>query len=500
MAADRPLPNDVPSLHALVQRLQQELAAGRQPRAATQAATPPSPAEPPSLAVWQEQNRQLRAELADSTRSYEQRLADLQHEHVTLQAEHAALQRDLAGAPQQALPDTLGEAQARIRQLTALMHSLERENFHLLFRLRKVLRRLYGRSSERLDANQPLLFPDVTLPPPPATTSTEPQAKRGKRKARPHGRRRLPDHLERQLCVHELPAEQRHCPRCQTGLRNIGVDVTEQLEIEPLRFYVLRHEQHKYICPRCNGQDERPAAAAALSSPPVDVTAAAPTVGEAAALDANNPGVLAAPVVALAACVLAVASAPLNEAAETIPLTLAAAPVGCRVVLPVAAATAAPPAGNSLSAPDSATSAGPDPPPGPEPPVGPQESPPGFDPRSIYTVPKPRHGLAGCLAGPVLLAWVLVQKFADYVPLHRLAHILARSGERVPATTLGDWVAHGADLLQPLYDLMHERMLACACCSPTNRRCGCWTRRAQAHPPRLLLGLRRRPARAVRPI
>jgi len=67
--------------------------------------------------------------------------------------------------------------------------------------------------------------------------------------------------------------------------------------------------------------------------------------------------------------------------------------------------------------------------------------------------------IAKGLCGPGLLAHVVVAKFADHTPLHRLAGQLARSGVGVARSTLGDWLAGAADLLDPLYQLMHKRLL-----------------------------------------
>jgi transposase len=67
--------------------------------------------------------------------------------------------------------------------------------------------------------------------------------------------------------------------------------------------------------------------------------------------------------------------------------------------------------------------------------------------------------LAKGLCGPGLLAHVITAKFADHTPLHRLAGQLGRSGVTVARSTLGDWLAGAADLLDPLYQLMHQRLL-----------------------------------------
>ena len=39
------------------------------------------------------------------------------------------------------------------------------------------------------------------------------------------------------------------------------------------------------------------------------------------------------------------------------------------------------------------------------------------------------------------LAHVVVSKYADHTPLHRLSRIDARSGVQIPVSTLADWTA-----------------------------------------------------------
>ncbi len=78
----------------------------------------------------------------------------------------------------------------------------------------------------------------------------------------------------------------------------------------------------------------------------------------------------------------------------------------------------------------------------------------------LQTAGPPQVGpLAKGLCGPGLLAHVITAKFADHVPLHRLAGQLARSGVHIARSTLGDWLAGAANLLRPLCDLMHQRLL-----------------------------------------
>lgn len=67
--------------------------------------------------------------------------------------------------------------------------------------------------------------------------------------------------------------------------------------------------------------------------------------------------------------------------------------------------------------------------------------------------------IAKGLCGPGLLAHVVTAKFADHTPVHRLAGQLARSGVTVASATLGDWLFGAAELLTPLYEAMHTRVL-----------------------------------------
>jgi transposase len=66
------------------------------------------------------------------------------------------------------------------------------------------------------------------------------------------------------------------------------------------------------------------------------------------------------------------------------------------------------------------------------------------------------------LPGAGLLAQVLVAKYRDHVPLYRQRQIYKRSRVDLATSTLGDWVAAGAELLAPLARRLRERALAAA--------------------------------------
>src|SRR4051812_343066 len=75
-----------------------------------------------------------------------------------------------------------------------------------------------------------------------------PAHKRAKR-----GRKPLDPALPREVVRHELPEGERVCPHDGQTLHEIGVEVSEQLDIVPQQVRVLRHERVKYACPCCDG-------------------------------------------------------------------------------------------------------------------------------------------------------------------------------------------------------------------------------------------------------
>lgn len=63
-------------------------------------------------------------------------------------------------------------------------------------------------------------------------------------------RRPLPEHLPREVDIHE-PLEEA-CPACGGGLSKLGEDVSEMLEYVPARFKVIRHVRPKLSCTKCD--------------------------------------------------------------------------------------------------------------------------------------------------------------------------------------------------------------------------------------------------------
>jgi transposase len=142
------------------------------------------------------------------------------------------------------------------------------------------------------------------------------------------GRQPLPDHLPR--IEHRHEPESCTCGQCGKDLVKIGEDVTEQLDVEPAKFFVHRHIRPQYACRNCE--------------------------------------------------------------------TITAAPI-------------------------------------------------------------PPAVIDGGMAAVGLLAWVLVSKYQDHLPLYRLEQIAARDNVILSRSTLADWVGRLGVALQPLVDRLTWHLL-----------------------------------------
>jgi transposase len=223
--------------------------------------------------------------------------------------------------PDSPLPDDVPALQALLRGVLAELARLRAENAELKAKLDAALKHRFGQRSER----QP--------------RQAKPADDKSRRKATPHGRAVLPEHLERRDVLFDLTEAEKLCPCCGKPRVCIGTQQAEQLDMEPARFFVRRTIKKSYACQDCDPQ-----------------------------------------------------AVPVEQRFQT---------------------------------------------------AGPAEVGP----------------IARGLCGPGLLAHVIVAKFADHTPVHRLAGQLERSGVSIARSTLGDWLAGAARLLGPLYELMHKRLL-----------------------------------------
>ena len=222
----------------------------------------------------------------------------------------------------------LAERQQLLDQQQQNTRTIER----LQHQLQALLRRLFGRSAEKIDPKQMLLFEELlkTLAPEtPAPTAQSPAPPVASTNG--HGRRRLPSTLERQRVIHDLPEEEKPCPCCGKMRHVIGQETSEQLDYVPARLTVIEHVRLKYACRACE--------------------------------------------------------------------------------------------------------------------------------ENVATAEKPLAPIEKGLAAPGLLSYVVVSKYSDHLPLHRLEKILDRHGMQIARSTTCDWAAQVAEVLCPIYRRMIEAVL-----------------------------------------
>jgi transposase len=76
--------------------------------------------------------------------------------------------------------------------------------------------------------------------------------------------------------------------------------------------------------------------------------------------------------------------------------------------------------------------------------------------QKIVQAEAPSRPIARGLAGPGLLAHVLVSKYCDHLPLYRQSQIYQRDGIDLDRSTLADWVGSASELLGPLVTAIRD--------------------------------------------
>ena len=78
----------------------------------------------------------------------------------------------------------------------------------------------------------------------------------------------------------------------------------------------------------------------------------------------------------------------------------------------------------------------------------------------IVQAPAPSRPIERGLAGPGLLAHVLVAKYCDHQPLYRQTEMYAREGVELERSTLADWVGGSSRLLEPLVETLRRHVMS----------------------------------------
>jgi transposase len=161
-------------------------------------------------------------------------------------------------------PDT-----ALIEQLKQKLQFAELKIQLLEERLRQMLINKYGASSEKLSSAQLQLLelePGVNSDEVEAERAREalpsaPEESKSDYKAKHPGRQTLPAHLPRVEKIVACTAEQCVCSGCGAETAVIGYEESEQLDVEPAKYFVLVTRREKRACKRC---EERGVIAAPL--------------------------------------------------------------------------------------------------------------------------------------------------------------------------------------------------------------------------------------------
>ena len=77
----------------------------------------------------------------------------------------------------------------------------------------------------------------------------------------------------------------------------------------------------------------------------------------------------------------------------------------------------------------------------------------------LITAQKPAQPIEKSIASPGLLAFIATQKYVDALPLYRQVESFKRIGIELDRSTLADWMQKCGLLLQPLINLIHEKVL-----------------------------------------
>jgi transposase len=195
-----------------------------------------------------------------------------------VQASVDEMARQAAQATQeitQKLTQQLERSEQQLAQSTQQLANAEQHIALLTAQLAQLRRMQFGPRSEAFDAAQLSLFEQdlqadlaqaqATVEQAAANIQAQTQTPSAPARRSNHpGRQTLPPHLPRVEVRHE-PARL-DCEACAKPLHLIGEDITEQLEVEPAKFWVNRHIRPQYACRCCETVLAQPVPAAVIDA------------------------------------------------------------------------------------------------------------------------------------------------------------------------------------------------------------------------------------------
>ncbi|MHB2148179.1 IS66 family transposase [Calditrichota bacterium LG25] len=78
----------------------------------------------------------------------------------------------------------------------------------------------------------------------------------------------------------------------------------------------------------------------------------------------------------------------------------------------------------------------------------------------IHIAQMPSRPLEKSIAGPGLLAHIVISKYVDHLPIYRQQQIFKREKVDLPRSTMDNWLKDLGTLFEPLYDAQKERMIS----------------------------------------
>ncbi len=179
------------------------------------------------------------------------------------QAPYAAQSQDEIIAYQANL---IAQKEAHIEQLTLKCEANQRQISTLQHQIEQLIRRVYGRKSEKIDPNQ-MMFDSIIqesvaqsaaisaqVEADAPVASSKPGKERKERKERvQHGRLPIPEHLERVEIVIDIPEDKKVSPLTGEPLKVIAVEVSEKLEYRPGKLFVKVYKRPQYALPDNEG-------------------------------------------------------------------------------------------------------------------------------------------------------------------------------------------------------------------------------------------------------
>ncbi|MEQ1545122.1 IS66 family transposase [Methyloglobulus sp.] len=160
------------------------------------------------------------------------------------------------------LPYDIAALRELVIKLQGEVQHLNAQKAHLHEQIRLLLHKRFGAHSEKYIAEQADIFNEAEanaendsigendLPENDKPPFVIENSNLTKITANKPGRKTLPAELPRIEIIHDLADDQKRCPEGH-ALKEIGTEISEQLDIIPAKVQVLRHIRKKYACPCC---------------------------------------------------------------------------------------------------------------------------------------------------------------------------------------------------------------------------------------------------------